>query len=162
VVGHKLWRWAVFANKTWQIPFVHTNFDELLRKWDPTNGLDRGKHEMGWPGVVKFCTDFSNVNSHTKILFHQYLEQLYYSIVMGLGQKILTWVGSNFVAQVGSGQPSLVWVWIWNQNFSIFCPSGQKNVIGSKSTRVKAGSVSYLLRIKSMFGSGQGHLYYSS
>jgi len=43
-------------------------------------------------------------------------------------------------------------------NFSIFFPLGQKNYIrvGSKSTRVKGGSASYLLWIKSVLGSGQG------
>jgi len=43
-------------------------------------------------------------------------------------------------------------------NFSIFFPSGQKKLlwVGSESTRVKAGSASYLLRVKSNLGSGQG------
>jgi len=42
-------------------------------------------------------------------------------------------------------------------NFSIFFPSGQKKLlwVGSESTRVKAGSASYLLRVKSKLGSGQ-------
>jgi len=61
----------------------------------------------------------------------------------------------------GSGQPSVVWVWVWkispkNPWFFNFCPSGQKSVVGSKSTRVRARLASYLLRVKSMFGSGQG------
>jgi len=43
-------------------------------------------------------------------------------------------------------------------NFSILYPSGQKKLlrVGSESTRVKAGSASYLLRAKSKLGSGQG------
>jgi len=50
---------------------------------------------------------------------------------------------------IGSDQPSLVWVWIWKTspkipNFSIF------------SLRIKGGSASYLLCVKSMIGLGQG------
>jgi len=43
-------------------------------------------------------------------------------------------------------------------NFSIFCPLGQKKSlrVGSDSTRVKPGSASYLLQVKSKLGSGQG------
>jgi len=43
-------------------------------------------------------------------------------------------------------------------NFSIFFPSGQKKLlrVGSESTRVKAWLASYLLRVKSKLGSGQG------
>jgi len=48
--------------------------------------------------------------------------------VMGLGQKILT--------QVGSDQPSMVWVWIWkisnkNVKFFNFFPLDQINIFGS-------------------------------
>jgi len=57
---------------------------------------------------------------------------------MGLGQ--------NFLTRVGSGQPFMVWVWIWeishkNVNFFIFFPSGQTNLFGSgrKVPRSKAG-----------------------
>jgi len=62
---------------------------------------------------------------------------------------------------VGSGQPFMVWVWIGkispkNIKFLIFFPSGQKNLFGSKSTRVKGRSASYLLRVKSKLGLGQG------
>jgi len=56
----------------------------------------------------------------------------------------------------------LVWVKVWkispkNSKFSIICPAGQKksHQVGSKSTWVKAGSASYLLKVKSMLGSGQ-------
>jgi len=43
-------------------------------------------------------------------------------------------------------------------NFSILFPSGQKKLlwVGSESTRVKAASASYLLRVKHKLGSGQG------
>jgi len=41
-------------------------------------------------------------------------------------------------------------------NFSIFFPSDQKNCFGSESTRVEARSASYLLRVKSKLGLGQG------
>jgi len=62
---------------------------------------------------------------------------------------------------VGSGQTSLVWDWkIYPKNpknFKLF-PSGQNKShwVGSKSTRVKDWSVSYLLRAKSILGLGQG------
>jgi len=55
----------------------------------------------------------------------------------------------------------MVWVKIWKicpkmSNFSIFCPSGQKKslAVGSESTRVRGGSASYLLRVKSKLRSG--------
>jgi len=43
-------------------------------------------------------------------------------------------------------------------NFSVFSPSGPKKSlrVESKSTQVKDWSASYLLRVKSMLGSGQG------
>jgi len=43
-------------------------------------------------------------------------------------------------------------------NFSIFCPSGQKNSlrVRSESTWVRGGLASYLLRVKSKLGSVQG------
>jgi len=69
--------------------------------------------------------------------------------------------GQIFVAQVGSGQPSLVWVWKISldkiPNFSIFCPLGPKKShrVCSKSTQVEAGLASYLLQVKSMFGTGR-------
>jgi len=68
-----------------------------------------------------------------------------------------------FVARVGSGQVRLLWFGFefWKfplkmSNFSIFFPSGQKKMlpVGSESTRVKAGSASYLLRVKSKLGLG--------
>jgi len=80
--------------------------------------------------------------------------------VMGLGQKNL--------AQVGSGQPSMVWVGVWkislkNLNFSIFSLSEQKKVyqVRSKSTSIKDRSTSYLLQVKSMLRSVRvkAHLY---
>jgi len=85
---------------------------------------------------------------------------------MGPGQKILTRVGSGqfFVARVGSGRVSHLWFGLEfgkfplkMSNFSIFYPSGQKKLlrVGSESTRVKAGSASYLLRVKSKLGSGR-------
>jgi len=83
----------------------------------------------------------------------------------GFGSKIFNpgLVGSIFCGsgQVGSGQPFMVWVWIWkisprNVKFFIFFPSGQKKSlwVGLESTRVKAGLASYLLRVKSKIGSG--------
>jgi len=57
----------------------------------------------------------------------------------------------------------MVWVRIWkispkNGEFSIFFSLGQKKLlrVGSESTWVKAGLASYLLRVKSKLGSGQG------
>jgi len=63
--------------------------------------------------------------------------------------------------RVGWGRPSMVWVWIWkispkNVKFFDFFPFGSKKSLwdGSKSTLVKGWSAPYLLRIKSMLGSG--------
>jgi len=54
-------------------------------------------------------------------------------------------------------------VWVWkiitkNVKFFNFFPLGQKNSlrVGSKGTWVKGGSASYLLRVKSQLGLGQG------
>jgi len=85
-----------------------------------------------------------------------------FMVVMGSGRKFLTRVGSGqfFVARVSHlgfrndfGKFSLKM-----SNFLIFFPSGQKKSlwVGSKSTWVKGGSVSYLLRVKRKLGSGQG------
>jgi len=78
----------------------------------------------------------------------------------------LTRVGSGqfFVARVGLGRVSHLWFGLEfgkfplkTSNFSIFFPWGQKKLprVGSESTRVKAGSASYLLRVKSKLGSGR-------
>jgi len=67
--------------------------------------------------------------------------------------------GQFFVAWVGSGQSSLVWVWLISpKNFSIFFPfrSKKSQWVRSKNTRVKDGWASYLPQVKSMLGSGQG------
>jgi len=59
------------------------------------------------------------------------------------------------LTRVGSGQPSLVWAWKISpknpKNFKFLFALGQKKShwVGSKSTRVKGGSVSYLLQVKS-------------
>jgi len=80
----------------------------------------------------------------------------------GSGSKIFDpgWV--NFL-WLGSGRVSHLWFGLEfgkfplkMSNFSIFFPSGQKNCFRLESTRVKAGSASYLLRVKSKLGSGQG------
>jgi len=64
---------------------------------------------------------------------------------------------------MGPGQPFMVWVWISKISpkkvkFFNFLPFGSKKLlrVGSESTRVEAGSASYLLRVKSKLGSGQG------
>jgi len=77
-------------------------------------------------------------------------------LVMGPGQKFLTQVGSGqfLVARVvsviyglGLDSPKTV-------KFIIFSLSVKKISLGwSKSTRVKGGSVSYLLQVKSMLAS---------
>jgi len=86
-----------------------------------------------------------------------------WDVVMGAGQKFLTWDRSIFFALVGMGQPSLVWIWVWkisdkNPKFFSFSPSDPKKYLWgmSKSTSIKDGSVSYLLRVKSMLGLGHG------
>jgi len=67
-------------------------------------------------------------------------------LVMGLGPNFLSWVRSDqfFVAQIGLGQPSLVWVWkisLKNTKFLNFCRLGQKNLfgLGQKVPRFKLG-----------------------
>jgi len=83
---------------------------------------------------------------------------------MGPGQNFFTGVRSVqfFVARVGSAIYGLGLNFenfpLKMSNFSIFFSSGQKKslLVGSESTRVKAGSASYLLRVKSKFGLGQG------
>jgi len=85
---------------------------------------------------------------------------------MGPGQIFLNRVrsGEFLVAWVGSGQPSMVWVWIWKISpkkvkFFNFFPFGSKKKslrVGSKSTWLKGRSPFYLLRVKSMLGLGQG------
>jgi len=65
-----------------------------------------------------------------------------------------------FFARVMLGQPFMVWVRKIspkNIKFFNFFPSGKKNPlwVGSKSTRVKGGSASCLLRFKSKLGSGR-------
>jgi len=62
----------------------------------------------------------------------------------------------------------MFWVWDWKispkiAKFFNFYPSGKKKSlwVGSKSTWVKGRAASYLLRVKSMIGSGRvrAHLY---
>jgi len=79
---------------------------------------------------------------------------------IGFESKTFDRVGSCqfFVARVRSDQPFLVLVWKIspkNHKFFNFFPSVKKNPhwVGSKSARVKDGSASYLLRVKSMLGS---------
>jgi len=89
-----------------------------------------------------------------------------------LEKKNLSWIsilisdgsGSNFFdpGRVETGQPSLFWVWISKipqklKKIKYFSLSFKKSLrIGSKSTPVKFRLASYLLRVKSMLGSGQG------
>jgi len=78
-------------------------------------------------------------------------------LVMGLGQKNLTWVGSNFScsSQVGS---TIFCLSLGLENFPPksqifnFFPAGQKKYLQvvSKSIWVKGWSASYLLLVKSM------------
>jgi len=67
---------------------------------------------------------------------------------MGLGQIFLT--------RVWSGQPFMVWVWKFSPKMSIFFiffPLDQKTI---SLGRVKGRLASYLLRVKSKLGTGQG------
>jgi len=76
---------------------------------------------------------------------------------MGLGQNFLTLIGSGWVSHLWFGFEFGKFP-LKMSNFSIFSPSDQKKSlrVGSESTRVKGGSSSYLLRVKSKLGSGQG------
>jgi len=67
--------------------------------------------------------------------------------------------GHFFVAQVRSVWVSHLWVWKISPQNSIvfnFFPSDQNesHSVGSKNTRVNDGPATYLLRVKSMLGSG--------
>jgi len=76
--------------------------------------------------------------------------------------KYKTRSNKNFCFLCWVGSATFVWgleIFPLNiPNFSMFYPLGQKksHCVGSKSTRVKAGLASYLLRVKSVIGSGQG------
>jgi len=74
-------------------------------------------------------------------------------VVIGLGQV------NFFAAWAGSRQPSLFWVRVWKippknpKIFNFFSFGSKKSLrVGSKLD----GFASYLLRVKSMLGSGQG------
>jgi len=80
----------------------------------------------------------------------------------GSRSKIFSRVGSIFC---GSGRVSHLWLGfgfgklpLKTSNFSIFFPFDQKNLFGSgqKVPGVKGGLASYLLRVKSKLGAGQG------
>jgi len=74
--------------------------------------------------------------------------------------------GQFFVPRVWSGQPSMVWVWkIFPKNvkFLNFFPLDKKITLGwVKKYTGQRWSVSYLLRVRSKFGSGwvRAHLYF--
>jgi len=78
----------------------------------------------------------------------------------GSGQNFLTHVKSFFVVWVGSGQPSLLWVWVLKispktTNFFNFSPSDQKNLLGLGQK--VSGSASYFYGQKYVcIGQGQG------
>jgi len=76
----------------------------------------------------------------------------------GVGRRRVR--GKN--ARPGSGRPTLMSVWAWNVSpkrpkCSNFLPSDQKKWLrlGSKRTRVRGGSISYLLQVKRRLGSGR-------
>jgi len=86
------------------------------------------------------------------------------SIVMALGQKSLTWVGSGqiFVSRVGSGQPSLVCVWVWkffpkNPNFFNVLPFRSKNISLSQVKKYPDQS-----RLGLLFNEGQKYAWVGS
>jgi len=75
---------------------------------------------------------------------------------MGTDQKILTWVRSFFCC---SGWVFNLWVWKnFPEKYQIlqffpFWVQKKYHRVGSKNTRVKPMSASYLLHVKSMLGS---------
>jgi len=80
---------------------------------------------------------------------------------MGLGQNFLTQVRLGQFLLLGLGRVIFGLGWkISPKNpkfFNLFLLGQKKSLqVGSKSTLVKDGSVSYLLQVKSMLGSGQG------
>jgi len=67
---------------------------------------------------------------------------------MGPGQKFLTQVGSDRVSHLWFGFEFVKFP-LKMSNFSIFFPSGQQEI---SLGRVKGGSASYLLQVKSKLG----------
>jgi len=78
---------------------------------------------------------------------------------MGPGQNFLTRIGSGQVGSaiygLGLNLENFLYKNIKFFNFFLFGLKKSPRV-GSKHTQVKGGSASYLLRVKSMLGSGQG------
>jgi len=77
--------------------------------------------------------------------------------LIGLGQKILTQVGSIFCC-LGSGHPSLVWAWEIapkDLKFFNFCLSGQKNIFQW------SGPISTLWSAEFLNGDGGGLSFFS-
>jgi len=73
---------------------------------------------------------------------------------MGPGQKILTQVGSIFVARVVSGQPLMVWVWIWKITPTLPYQGKKPPSSDYKANHHKIGHANYqllpfVLRLKS-------------
>jgi len=93
-----------------------------------------------WLGIVITCSDGSG------------------SKIFDPGRVNFLWLGLG-----RSGQPSMVWVWVWKISpknikfFNFFTFGSKKSLrVGSESTRVKGGLASYLLQVKSKLGPGQG------
>jgi len=89
-------------------------------------------------------------------------------LVMGLGEKFLSWIGSGhfFVAWVGSGQPPLGLYNLssYKSKFFYDFPLGLKKISVCRVKKYSGQSqvsLYYLLQVKSMLGSGQirAHLY---
>jgi len=72
------------------------------------------------------------------------------------GRVNFLWLGSGRVSHLLFGF-EFQKIPLEMSNFSNFFPAGQKKLlqVGSESTRVKAGSASYLLRVKSKLRSGR-------
>jgi len=146
--------------KWWFFYLIRFLFKEFFEKLD----LRGARHNL--------------IQKNISYFYIQYLEGIESSQIIHL-RELNLWVrrGSESVEYVwnielcwvrvknvwpGSGQPFMIWVWIWKislktSNFSIFSLRIKKSHwVGSKSTWVKGRSVSYLLQVKSKLWSGQG------
>jgi len=67
--------------------------------------------------IFIFCQEISLFvweNTNYRVIFIKFASGMdVFELVMGPGPKFLVWVGSIFLL-LGSGQPSLVWIWVSN------------------------------------------------
>jgi len=98
------------------------------------------------------------------LVSHSIPASLAYGILLNLRINQYLWwarVKIFYPGWVRSGQPSLVWVWVWkispkNPTFFNFLPFRSKRISSGWIKKYPDQSASYLLQFKSMLGLGQG------